>query len=181
MTNSENLRDLVKSFDVERINSYLHSRTPKQLWAEVKFADLDPTDVLAFADVVLQFLENEEHAIPLYQVGLRELQEHPEKIASDTNLLGAWCRLFRLLAKRGRNHEAIEAYFMAESLGNNDPADKLVVALSLHAVGRFREALQIAEWLLKTRPEFEPGTIKSAEQAFALAKQLRAECLQHIT
>ena len=68
---------------------------------------------------------------------------------------------------------------MAESLGNDDPMDKLVLATDLHAVGRYREALKIADTLLAKKPRFDPEMM-SPEHALALAKEVKADCLRHI-
>src|SRR5439155_1146394 len=54
---------------------------------------------------------------------------------------------------------------------------KVMFALSLHAVGRYREALEIGNWLLAARPEFKAGTVKSPDEVFAVIKTMREDCI----
>src|SRR5438552_3738705 len=136
MADTANVGEVFGALNVERITAYVQVRTPEQLWKEIEAANLDPTDVLGYADLLLQFLKKEEHAMALYVGALRELESHPDRIAQDTNLMGAWLQLFHLAARRGHNKMAIHAYTAANALGSDDPFDKVMFALSLHAVGR---------------------------------------------
>jgi len=164
--------------NTEAMIAYFSTQPPAQVVQGLRALKQDATDILAWADQMLG-AGAEAHAIALLQDGLGELSKHPDRIAADTNLMGAWVRLFRLLSKNGRNQEAIQAYFMAESLGNGDPMDKLVLATDLHAVGRYREALKIVDGLLATKPRFDPEMM-SPEHAFALAIEVKTDCLRHI-
>jgi len=163
--------------DLGALQAQVKTRTPDQMADDVRQSNADPTDVLAWADILQDFARAEDHAIAVYSVGLHELEEHPERRAPDTNLMGAWVRLFQLLCLKGRTEEAIKAYFKAAAHGYEDPRGRVVVASQLHAVGHFAEALDI----LKPVFGWEGHQGRVAElppELVTLARQLMAELLR---
>ena len=134
--------------DEEKIQSYVAQNSPTQLWREIAAANFDPTDVLAFADILSMFIKADDHAIALYSGTLGELERYPERASPDTNLMGAWVSLFMTCSRRGRTEEAVKAYYKAAHLGYDDAKSKVLLATHLHALGRYSDSLDVLSTVL---------------------------------
>ena len=65
-----------------------------------------------------------------------------------------------MLARQGRNDEALAAIKRALELAPNDPDNHISQARILNAVGRATEAEQDVRWAMRLNPQSPPGYLR---------------------
>ena len=93
----------------QELGNYFTANTPEQVVSDSHTWPCDATDLLSIADVCRMFLKADDHAIALYEEGLRRIKQGPEERAPDTNIVGAYANLGRLLTKQQRSQEAADS------------------------------------------------------------------------
>jgi tetratricopeptide (TPR) repeat protein len=155
--------------DFEKTRGYLNTHTPEQVAIASRSWACDPTDLLSIADMLVMMLKADDHAIALYKEGLRQLDEHPEQIAADTNMAFAYASLGQALTRRNRIAEAIDALYNAIQSGTDHAYIKALLSLNLQNAGRSQEAYQLIEEVFsypqaRLSQEIPPDQLEMAKQ-----------------
>ena len=112
-----------------KFKEYIQNNTPQVFLHDSINWECDPTDILTIADLIVNFIGNDEYAIPLYYHALKALKNNPGIISPDTNIQGAYANLGASLIRLEKYSEAIKALNIANEMDNFDPSVKFHLAI----------------------------------------------------
>jgi len=132
---------------------YVKNNTPQEMIRDSINWECDPTDILTIADLVVDFLENDEYAIPLYYYALEILKNNPNLISPDTNIQGAYASLGASLINVKKYSEAIEALQVAYDFAKDDPTVKYNLAIAYFRLNDFQNSYKYITELFNKIPD----------------------------